>query len=127
MMIDWLIVYDDDTSFASDQGGPEDAPRTGVQVVAVRDIGCGRRLLWHQDFYCWEDDTWTCHDSREVWRYIERTKWPIVLRGYWMGGAKFEKAYRWALEDVRLPPKVARHPREPGEVNDWNRYGNERE
>jgi hypothetical protein len=57
-MAEWIIFYDDGTSFSSEDGDPGDAPRSGVQVIVVKDISCGRYCLAEQNFYCWEYDQW---------------------------------------------------------------------
>lgn len=112
-MTDWLIVYYDGSTFSSDDGGPEDAPRWGVQVIAKRDEDVGRVLVWMRDFYCWQEGQWVGHDSQAADDYERETKWPIRLRGYEIDRKRFySEIYPQAYNDPRLPPKTARHAQE---------------
>ena len=53
----WKIFYGDSSRFSSDDGPAEDAPRSGVQVVAEKRDG---RRLQHSlaDFYVFKDGIW---------------------------------------------------------------------
>lgn len=126
-MLKWIIYYEDGSEFTSDDGGPEDAPRQGVAVIAQADEQVGRKLRWNQDAYCWEYDQWVPHDRYSVERYIDKTIWPIRLVGYWLPDERFWRLYKKALNDPRLPPKNALSPLDQGSPNEWGRYGNERE
>lgn len=126
-MTEWIIFYDDGSTFCSVDGMPEDAPREGVLVVAVRDADVGRRLLWNQDTYCWEGSSWVPHDRFSCERYLSYTKHPIRLCGYWRSNDIFWTTYHRALNDPRLPPKVAYASREQNTPHEWGRYGNEQE
>ena len=123
-MTDWILFYEDGSSFSNDDGSPEDAPREGVIVVVIRDITCGRQHLWNQDTYCWQDGTWVPHDSVGCERYLNITKWPIRLRGYWITDDKWEKIRMAAINDTRIPAKTAISPRESDGYAGPNRYGN---
>lgn len=109
-MIDWIIYYDDGSTFT---GQPEDAPREGVVVIAYRDISVGKRLVYDCDTYCWQDGVWVPHDRIGCERYLNMTKHPIRLLGFWVKDEIFEARLQQALNDPRLPFKTARHPREP--------------
>ena len=124
-MVDWIIFYDDGSTFSDEDGMQRHAPREGVQVIAVRDEGAGRRLLWNQDTYCWEEGGWVPHCDKSCERYLNTAPQPIRLRGYWVDGPKFWAIYKRAIEDDRLPPKTGLHPREAAGRNAWGSYGNE--
>ncbi len=47
----WAIWYDDDTTFSSEDGSWEDAPREGVQVVCFRHDPPYRTFVTGRDEY----------------------------------------------------------------------------
>lgn len=120
-MIDWIVYYANGKSFTNEDGKPEDAPRQGVLVVAVRDQMVGRKLLFDQDTYCWQNEQWIPHDRFCCERYIDETKHPIRLCGYWVRDDSFKAAIREATSDKRLPDKIAKHPQEPTSIVKWLR------
>jgi hypothetical protein len=114
-MTEWIIFYDDESTFSSDDGGPGDAPGDGVIVVAVSDIGTGR-VLWHSaDFYCWHrENEWVPHNQRGLDRYLADEREPgIFVAGYSVPNARWQKVYAQALADARMPVKTAWSPFEP--------------
>lgn len=112
-MIDWVIYYEDGSSFTSENGEPGLAPRDGVQVVAVRDDRTDK-LIWHSfDFYCWQGE-WVPRNEAGLYDYLRQPgKEKIVLQARGIGYRKFVSLYEKALEDNRLPFKYARDAREP--------------
>ena len=109
-MADWIIFYQDGSTFSSDEGGPEDAPRWGVEVIATSDPDVGRMLYWDSEFYCWQEDQWIPHDRAGAQDYELNTKWPIRLRGYWIDRKRFfSEIYPRACNDPRLPEKNSYH------------------
>lgn len=113
-MTDWIIFYGDGKTFSSDDGLPESAPRENVQVIAVSDIMCGRRLLFWQDYYCWYKGEWIPHDSEGLRQYLDTPgKDKIRLCGYWLKREDFIVLMNQALLDPRLPERTAKHPSEP--------------
>lgn len=114
-MADWIIWYDDGSSFSSDDGAPHEAPRDGVQVITAADDACGR-LLWHSaDYYCWQDGEWVMHNLIGLMDYLRQPGVEkIVLQGRGIAYQRFRSVYRAADEDTRLPTKFALSPREPG-------------
>jgi hypothetical protein len=114
-MTDWVVFYDDGSTFSSDDGGPEDAPKDGVLVVVVSDIATGR-TMWHSaDYYCWhKEGEWVPHNQRGLDRYLSLDDEPgIYLAGYSVPNATWQKIYRQALDDDRMPPKTAWRSDEP--------------
>jgi hypothetical protein len=113
VVIEWIVYYSDGSSFTSADGSPSDAPRRGVQCVAVRDDTCGK-LIWHSsDFYCWQGE-WVNHSLLGLLDYLELGGTEkIVLRGFGIARDRFKAVYRSAVEDPRLPFKTCRHPDEP--------------
>jgi hypothetical protein len=114
-MIDWIVYYDDGSSFTSDDGRPGNAPRDGVQCIASRDNDRTGKLIWHSsDFYCWQDDEWVPRSEAGLYDYLrEPGTEKIVLQGRAIAYRRFAKIYTAAVNDERLPFKFARDQREP--------------
>ena len=114
-MAGWVIWYADGSSFSDDDGEARDAPRSGVQCIAVADRSCGRHVLSEQNYYCWQDGAWVPHDRDGLEQYLDDPAQPgIRLRGYWIDRSRYVEIRRIALkEDTRLPPVTAGPPRDP--------------
>ena len=85
--IEWIIFYEDKSSFSSLDGEPAVAPRTGVIAIFVEDDSDGRGYspLFDTDFYCWhERGGWASHDYQGLLDYLVLERNPLVLRGYWI-------------------------------------------
>jgi hypothetical protein len=113
-MMDWIVYYDDGSSFTSDDGPPEAAPRDGVQVVSGRHAYIGK-LIWHSsDYYCWQDDEWVPRNIVGLHDYLRQPgSEKIVLQGRGVAYHRFVAVYNKAVDDTRLPFKVGRDLREP--------------
>lgn len=118
-MVDWIITYQDESTFSSDDGPPWNAPFDGVVCIAVADISCGNYILAEQNFYCWhhEEDPpqWVPHDADGVRQYQKFTPEDkqVILHGYWIGRERYARLRRYAREDPRLPKVTAKGPRNP--------------
>jgi hypothetical protein len=118
LLTDWVIYYDDGTSFSSDDGDPSRAPKEGVQVVACADVGTGK-LLWHSaEAYCWHiEGEWVPHSETGLRRYLalsaEGKEAGLYIRGYAIPYRRFVEIYNKAVADSRLPFKTGRDHREP--------------
>lgn len=116
-MTEWIVYYEDGSSFTSDDGPPEAAPKEGVQVVAVKDVGTGK-LLWHSaEAYCWhKEGEWVPHSETGLQRYVtlssEGSEPGIYIRGYAIPYRRFVAIYTTAVDDKRLPFKTGPDPRE---------------
>lgn len=114
-MTDWIVFYEDGSTFASDDGEPSDAPKDGVIVVSVADITTGR-TLWHSaDYYCWHrEGEWVPHNQRGLDYYLAQEDEPgIYLAGYTIPNARWQEIYRQAVDDPRMERKTAWSPFEP--------------
>ncbi len=115
-MVEWIIFYDDDTTFSSDDGAPGNAPREGVQCIAVADISCGHYVMAEQNWYAWhfEDDCWIAHDDAGMLQYLRRPGiQKIVLAGYCIKRERYAANRQRAMKDPRLPKITAGPPRQP--------------
>jgi hypothetical protein len=110
---DWIVYYDDSTSFSSQDGPPADAPRLGVQVIAAKDIGCGR-LIWRGwDFYVWMESEWVVKNLHGLFDFLALPgAEKIVLQGRGIPHHKHIAILETAIYDPRLPTKTADDPRE---------------
>ena len=123
----WIVYYADGSSFTNEDGPPENAPRDGVQAVAIANDKIGK-ALWHGGtsenfaFYCWhgalDDGEWVPHDQHGLIEYLRQPgAIKIVLRGYAIPIAAFRTIYDAAVADQRLPFKTDADPREPSPFN----------
>lgn len=114
MYAQWVIFYEDGSSFSDLDGPPELAPRQYVQCVAVADRGCGNYVLGEMNFYCWHENQWIPHDTGGLLQYLAAPgKEKIVLQGYWIGRERYFEMRRAARYDPRLPAPTANPPRLP--------------
>lgn len=123
MSAQWVIWYDDWSSFSSEDGEPWEAPRENVICIAVASIECGRYILGEVDWYCWhfEDDQWVPHNRSGMQQYLRRPgKEKVVIEGYWVTKERYGKIRSHALKvDDRLPKVTAHGPRLPEHVAQW--------
>ena len=115
-MIAWIVFYDDGSSFTSEDGAPERAPKDGVQIVAVRDIKTGVQWISGNDHYCWQGGTWVGH-NREVIRHYrircqQKGEPAVILNGYGLPDEDWYRIANTAYSDPRLPAKSGIHPLE---------------
>ena len=93
----WSVYYNDGTTFTSEDGPPEDAPRQNVALI-VQYYNGERKVEWKSDTYCWELDCWVPHDRFGCERYIDKTKHPVRLIGYCLPNDEFWAIYKLAKE-----------------------------
>lgn len=115
-MSDWIIWYSDGSSFSSEQGAPEDAPRWGVICIAAYSGDHGR-MIWHgTDYYGWVCEPgcllgdWISFDATGLLDYLANRpgREKIVLIGRHVPPDVFHRVYRMADTDPRLPPRSSR-------------------
>lgn len=110
---EWIIFYEDGSTFSSDDGGPGDAPSDGVIVIAYQNINVGRMLLHSADYYAWhrtadERGEWVPHNKRGIDYYLSKPDEPgIYVVAYGIPYARWQVIYQQALDDPRLPFKSA--------------------
>jgi hypothetical protein len=119
-VIEWIVFYDDHSSYTSEDGPPESAPKEGVQLIAQCDQGCGLRWIQNRDYYCWHrnhrNGCWLGHNGMGYRRYLYWTargqESGVVLTGYELPDEIFYALATAAYADPRLPQKTAAHPGE---------------
>lgn len=85
---------------------PEDAPKSGVQVIIVRDGSKGRRYLKLVDYYVWSTtlERWVdCIDSASAMLRAMREPWVVILSGEYLLEADFERILITAHNDKDFP------------------------
>lgn len=101
MGLDWVIVYDDLSTFSNLNGPPEHAPRGEVMCVAQRDPDCGYIIEQGTSYYVWlgeEYSWWGEKDERDwVMFNLSSKERVIVLFGY----PTPYRRYKAALEKCR--------------------------
>ena len=110
MIVEWIIYYDDGTTFSSQNGEPHEAPREGAQVLATRNGDVGRALWFGVDYFCWQDGEWVPRNSVGLHHYL-RQPGPvkIVVQGTGIAFERFKKIlWRAASEENQLPEKSGR-------------------
>lgn len=106
MTMRWKIWYSDGSTFSDADGTPDEAPKSGVQVIHVADGRCGRRVLKLVDYYVWAPSLsrWLdCVDSASAILRMSREAWSIILRGEYLLEADFEKILIASHEDNYIP------------------------
>lgn len=112
----WKVFYSDGSTFSDRDGGPSEAPKSGVQVVHVEDGRCGRRVLKLVDYYVWSPTLtrWIdCADAPSVLLRASREPWVVVLYGEYLREAEFEKILIAAHEDDYVPAVSPSEPPHP--------------
>lgn len=104
--INWIVYYEDETTFASSEGSPSEAPRRGVLVVANSDKEVGKVLHHRADFYVWRNE-WLPADRFGLMDYLlEPGSEKIVLWGRMTTRDIMQKIYIKALQDDRMSVKT---------------------
>ncbi len=100
MFPDWMVFYDDGSTFSSEQGMPWEAPAVGVLILLQVD-GNGKWVQYmQQTAYCWEWRTlgeWVPCDAIGVMDYMFHHEGPkAVLFGRWTSDTNYERIRRRA-------------------------------
>ena len=114
-MENWIIYYEDGSSFTSSDGNPEDAPRLGVLLVANIDKEVGKILHHRADFYIRKMDQWLPADKFGLMDYLlEPGHYKIVLWGRITTRTIMHKVYVDAFNDTRMNQKTGLQDGEEG-------------
>lgn len=112
-MIQWRIYYDDETTFDSTQGTPEEAPSFGILCVTMRDDEHGRLILNGWDWYYFDGVSWWGADVHGLLdRLLHNLPTRAVKIGRMAPSEVWRKTYARASHDPDFPPKSARAKRE---------------
>lgn len=114
-MLRWLIYYADGSTYSSEDGPPENAPRDYVEVVLQEDEFRGRKDVISgagttYQYFCWHGDRWIIHDDSGLRQYNDLFgEKAIVLNGFYIEDEKFWAIHQqaidnpdWATRETRL-------------------------
>lgn len=108
--MDWKIWYSDGSTFTSEEGPPELAPKRGVQAIACRDKTFGRIVCRSNDFYIWSvydgQPGWQGVDYFGLWDYLQEPGVKIVLFGRTIGNVEYRQLINRVVSDPDLPTKT---------------------
>lgn len=110
--MEW-IAYGDGWEFTSEDGGPEDVPGRGVQIIAQVHPEHGRQLVISRPdygwggYYWWTEDGWYGGDMIGMLDYLMEPGFKVVKFGRSVPDLQFREVLRRANEDERLPPRSA--------------------
>ena len=107
-MIAWKIFYEDST-YSSEDGSPENAPKRGVQGIAVSSELTGRRIERSEDHYVWtpENGGWRGVDKFGLFDYLIEPGFKIVLFGRTISDKDFRAMWNRIEADTDLPRRSA--------------------
>ena len=109
-MTGWEILYADGSVFTSEDGGPEWAPRTGVQAILQDDPDVGVQLLGSSDgSWFWRFGRWWPSDQRSCHTYRTSSlgEWCLEVEGEWVPDARW-----WEIQQMVKDRKSAWKPGE---------------
>lgn len=111
--MEWKIFYADG-AYSDEDGLPEDAPKRGVQAIAVADPDIGRRIERSEDHYIWtpENGGWRGVDKFGLFDYLIESGVKIVLFGRTISEDDYRAIWDRVSRDSDLPPRSAISPSE---------------
>lgn len=107
-MLKWRIRYDDDTTFDSSQGDPENAPAYGGITIVFPDELVGRVIMHGWDWYYWvpsEGQWWGSTLQGLLDRYLHRLPTVALIQGRNVSNKRFTELYDASDKDPDFPPK----------------------
>lgn len=118
-MIDWIIYYDDGSTYTNLDGTPWDAP--GRKVVCIAQVneetGWGARA--NMDYYVWDTrgniEEWWGVDINGLWDYLADPGQKKVVFGYMTSKRRYNEILAQMRDDERLPKKAGWYKNEPKE------------
>lgn len=116
----WKIYYGDGSIYSSDDGPPEDAPGTGLQVIVQLDKDHGRHIVKggnegrRDDYYWWDfpSETWWVGDYPGFLDYLMQPGVRKVIFGRSIPSDRFAEIYKTAVHDPDFPVKTGWRQRE---------------
>ena len=101
--MEWAVYYADGSTFTSEDGPPESAPRVGVQCVLQSDERVGyevvcRTLPSPDGFWIWQHGRWWDSDTPGFWDYLMHSQEAcVVLFGRWLPDEEYEAIVHKAI------------------------------
>jgi hypothetical protein len=115
-VLEWVIYYDDESTYTNEDGPPELAPSEGVQVIVKPHPDVGWTMDYSADYYLWLDDHWQGVTEDRFWSYLFRPGWKKILFGERLDDNKWQEVYQRAKRDCHFGRKRGYLPmeRKPG-------------
>ena len=100
-LISWKIFYDDETTFSSNDGKPEQAPKDGVQVIVSLYDNNTFNITEGQDYYYWSGDSWAYGGLPTLEKWV-RKELPNLKFSRFTSNKVYQKALKEALDHGRI-------------------------
>ena len=107
MIAEWVIFYENNFSYSSLDGEPQDAPPLGVVCIRQSDPDVGNVLIIPSDYYAYHADGWQGHDIVGLIDYIYQSGFLIIKLGRTIQTPLFIKTVNDSARDYRLHRKSA--------------------
>ncbi len=108
--IEWLILYDDQSTFSSEDGIHWDAPREGVQAVWQRDDEVGYENVGHPSpsspGYWVYDNGWIGVDAGGKHDHMRNCRHPLVIEGRYLTRPHWREIQRLIKEHTGVLKKL---------------------
>lgn len=103
----WKVYYSDGSTYSDLDGGPEQAPKTGVAILLQENPVVGHKIEYGLDFYCFWGTHWRASDNFGLWDYLSQPGYKVVLFGRWVNNDEFKSLVDKANNDPDIPKKSA--------------------
>lgn len=118
-MLEWVIFYENGTTFSNEDGPPEDSPIEGVLAIAQKDrrespTNCGFTIIYGETYFIYCDGQWWNHDQFAFFKKLEKhnptgnNSIQAIRFGIYTTNAIFDLVMERASE-LNLPNKSAKH------------------
>jgi hypothetical protein len=109
--VDWLILYHDGSTFSSEDGGPEEAPRTGVMDVYYCSEETGVSVEHSNDgIWIWRDGLWMGTDNFGWHDYLfNQPGWLVMLFGRTLRDVDWQSKVKTVASEIMKTPKSGRY------------------
>lgn len=88
----WIIFYDDDSIYTSQDAEPIDVPIDGVQWILEFLEGGGKRNVHGMNYYRWTGDSWAGGNEADLRSWLRmRKEIPIILYGRWISDTSYNE------------------------------------
>jgi len=107
----WKIYYGDGSTYFSEEGPPEKAPKINVQVIIFEDKAHGWANISGQDYYVWEDRGqgymwWGCDRTGLDYYLFHSPGKKVALMGRFIEDDHFDEILKRAMTDPDFSRKT---------------------
>lgn len=105
--MDYTIYYGNESTYTSDDGPPEQAPKRGVQVIIQgTEDGTDPELLGAMGYYWWdfEHDLWLSGDVFGFYDYMIQPGEKVVLFGRTLTNKEYQSIRDRAIQEGLIQP-----------------------